>query len=222
MSLCLEQRVEQAVDYTGTSRSSLLGAPPITENWTIPCPSQFSSSRGTYMAAAAPPEPLSYHSGRKKAPSGPPGGHAVKDTCLLLCCSVYWTPVSTLPDYIKHWMHECPTAGRLRLQQSWWAVTPPPPNGPSSQTHSTSWLLICLSLPLNLTVTASALFCTSEDRVLVRTALHARLNLASSYSGQSVRTLLWVTKRSALIKISICCHREWSPLLWLQSAHSVP
>lgn len=120
--------------------------------------------------------------------------------------SVYWTPVSTLPDYIKHWMHECPTAGRLRRQQPWWAVEPPPdprprltpPAGCSSA-----------SLFLSTSLSPSLSFCTSEDRVLVRTALHARLNLASSYSGQSARTLLWVTKRSALIKISICCHREW-------------
>ena len=39
----------------------------------------------------------------KKGSLWSPGGIAVKDTCLLLRSAVFYcTPVSTLPDYIKH------------------------------------------------------------------------------------------------------------------------
>lgn len=89
--------------------------------------------------------------GEKKAPSGPLGhrcqGHL--SAAMFLC---------VLPHSSQHaaWLHKmlsawgCPTAGRLRLQQSCCAAPIPVPLPPLSQTHSTSWLLICLSCPLCL------------------------------------------------------------------------
>lgn len=147
---------------------------------------------------------MSYHGGRVKAPSGPLG--AAQSRTPVFCCASLCL------------LHSSQHAAWLHKTLNAWVSYSRTPKAPT--------VMVCSGVPLppvpdslhqlaaHLPPSSSpprclSVICTSEDRVLVRTALHARLNLAASYSGQSVCTCLWVTKRSALIKISICCHREW-------------
>lgn len=141
--------------------------------------------------------------GEKRLPLVPWGhrcqGHlcAAVFHCVLLHSSQH---AAWLHKTLNAW--ECPTAGRLELQQSCCAAPTRVPLPPVPDSLHQLSAHLSRSLPRRL-----YLYLRRLGWGFVRTALLESL----SELVWSVYVCLsrWVTKRSALIKISICCLREW-------------
>lgn len=125
---------------------------------------------------------LSYHSGRKKAPSGPPGplcqGHlsATVFRCVWLHSSQHAAWLHKTPSAWK-----CPTAGRPRLHQSCCAAPTrvPLPPVPDSLHQLASHLSLLLSVLL--------LFAPQKTQAgCLRGQLHACFNIPACSPGQSL------------------------------------